>query len=281
MKRLTQKDLLQMLTYRRPADSRTEEEFIARYIDAVHADMYQDQFGNRILRTDGGQGKVMIACHTDTVHHWAGRQKIQVVGGIASLPAHTSSNCLGADDTAGVYAALRMIQAGVKATFIFHRQEEIGGCGSQWLADRYPEWLKQFDICLSLDRRGTQDIITHQFGTRTASDLFAWELADALDMLHKPAIGIFTDSANYAHLIPECSNVSVGYRWEHTKAETLNLGYLEALIERLCKVDWQALAVTVDRHAWEEEVLSAVSFEFEEEVLEHWTERDREWSRRI
>lgn len=245
MNRLTQMDLLQMLTYRRPAWCRTELEFIHKYIDSIPG-MYEDHFGNRILRTDGGSGKVMIACHTDTVHKWMGRQKVEVVDGIARLPGKTISNCLGADDTAGVYAALRMIEAGVRATFIFHRAEEIGGQGSQWLADKYPEWIETFDICLSLDRWGTTDIITHQFGSRTASDIFAWDLADALGMEHAPAEGVFTDSANYAHLIPECSNVSIGYRNEHTQLEELDLAYLEEVITRLCGVDWASLTIARD-----------------------------------
>lgn len=286
---MKQKDLLKMLTYRRPANSSSEAEFIKRYIDRVPG-MYADQFGNRILRTDGGEGKVMIACHTDTVHRFGGRQKIEVSNSYARLPVKSMylSNCLGADDTAGVYAALRMIEAGVKATFIFHRAEEIGGRGSQWLADHYPKWIKSFGICLSLDRRGTKDIITHQFGARTASELFAWELADRLGMEHMPAEGIFTDSANYSHLIPECSNVSVGYQNEHTVLETLDLGYLEEVTERLCTVDWQALASTCAEFDREEEEGLEVDWEeeqeeeeYQEDVLEFYTERDRQWCRRI
>jgi len=153
-----------------------------------------------------------------------------------------------------------MIQAGVGCTFVFHRAEEIGGRGSQWLADTYPEWLKTFDVCLSLDRRGTGDIITSQYGGRTASDRFAASLSDALGMDHKPTAGIFTDSANYAHLIPECSNVSVGYANEHTPQESLDLAYLERLIERLIAVDWKGLEVSrlaVDEGDW-------TSFDLEE-----------------
>jgi hypothetical protein len=282
MSRLNQKDLLRMLTYRRPAGSKTELEFIKRYIDCV-PEMYSDQFGNRILRTDGGEGKIMIACHTDTVHRLAGRQKIEALKGIARLPLKSmrDSNCLGADDTAGIYAALRMIEAGVKATFVFHRQEEIGGRGSQWLADHYPKWIESFDVCLSLDRRGTTDIIVEQFGCRTASDLFAWDLADALNMEHSPAVGIFTDSANYSHLIPECSNVSIGYQSEHTVLETLDLGYLESVIERLCAVDWSALAVTRDIAEDAEDEFADLledEIDFREEVSEFWSERDREWA---
>jgi hypothetical protein len=238
---LQDSDLLKMLSYKRPAWSKTEDAFIRKYIDTAHPEIFEDKYGNRILYRENS--KVIIACHTDTVHRDEGMQNVRLHKRIAQLPKRSTSNCLGADDTAGVYAALRMIEAGVQATFIFHRAEEIGGCGSSWLAKNYPEWLQKFDICLSLDRRGTTDIITSQAGGKCASNTFASSLAAALDMGHKATAGIFTDSANYTHLIRECSNISVGYQLEHTSNETLDLDYLELLIQRLIVIDWTALTV--------------------------------------
>ena len=242
-----------MLRYRRPAQSKTESKFIRKYLDSIPG-MTEDNYGNRFLACPGS--KVMISCHTDTVHRLPGMQRITVDKGIASLdPKELTSNCLGADDTAGIYTALRMIEAGVRATFIFHRDEEIGGKGSSWLADKYPEWIESFDICLALDRRGTQDIITSQWTGDCASSEFAASLGDALDMGHMEADGIFTDSANYAHLIPECSNISIGYQFEHTVKETLDLDYLDRVIESLIKVDWTALDVVRDPELdnWQDE----------------------------
>jgi acetylornithine deacetylase/succinyl-diaminopimelate desuccinylase-like protein len=200
--------------------------------------MVKDDYGNRILSCK--DSRIMISTHTDTVHFTEGKQSVQVHNGIART---ARSNCLGADDTAGIYAALRMIDLGVKATFVFHRDEEIGGLGSKWLARKYPEWLQEFDVCLALDRRGTSDIVTHQLFSRCASDLFAFSLTDQLDLGHQLTEGTYTDSVNYAHLIPECSNISVGYQNEHTPEEYLDIAYLEEFIERLVKVDWDELIV--------------------------------------
>ena len=231
-----------MLEYRRPARSKTEQEFIARYIDAIPG-VYSDQYGNRILAS--ADSKVLISCHTDSVHHMDGKQRINISkAGIVSLARRErTSNCLGADDCAGVYAALRMIEAGVKASFVFHRDEEIGGKGSAWLARQYPEWLAKFNICLALDRRGTQDVIVDQNWGKCASDEFARGLANELGMGHSKADGIFTDSANYVDLIPECSNLSVGYQNEHSKRETLDLEYLDRVIDKLIAVDWDNIPV--------------------------------------
>lgn len=237
--------LYELLAYRRPADSKTERKFITRYLDTIPG-MTADAYGNRIHVCPGA--KTMISVHTDTVHRQAGMQRLKWVYNTITLhPFEKVSTCLGADDTAGIYAALRMIDAGVKATFVFHRGEEIGGKGSTWLAKNHREWVGTFNHCVALDRRGTQDIITHQGFGRCCSDEFAKELASALDMDHAPSEhGIFTDSANYVGIIPECTNVSAGYQHEHTIQESLDTAYLEKLIDALIAVKWDSLGV----HAW-------------------------------
>lgn len=235
--------LKQMLSYRRPAWSKTEEAFIKSFIDPIPG-VYSDGFGNRLLVHPSS--KVIISCHTDTVHNLEGMQVVAQEDEWLSLPNKTRSNCLGADDTAGVFAALQMIKAGVPATYIFHRAEEIGGRGSRWLAERHGDWLSGYDICLALDRRGTSDIITSQSVGDTASDEFAESLANELAMGHSANWGTFTDSANYSKFIPECSNLSIGYENEHSRAECLNVEYLEQVIDALIKVNWDALTIARD-----------------------------------
>ena len=237
------KRLREMLEYRRPARSQTEAEFIARYIDTIPG-VYSDAYGNRLLVNPGA--KVMISCHTDSVHRMDGIQRVSVADGVVKLSrTEMLSNCLGADDAAGVYAAIRMIEAGVTSvSYVFHRDEESGGRGSAWLAKNYPAWVAGFDICLALDRRGTQDVIVSQHYGKCASSEFAAGLGAALGMGHKAADGIFTDSASYVDLIAECSNLSIGYYDEHSTRERLDTGYLEQVIEALIATEWGKVAVT-------------------------------------
>jgi hypothetical protein len=47
--------------------------------------------------------------------------------------------------------------------------------------------------------------------------------------------GSFTDTANYVRLIPECTNVSVGYDHEHGPSEVLDVVHLVALRGALVK----------------------------------------------
>ena len=230
--------LLDILERKRSSRSKSEKRFVRQVIDTVPG-MQRDGFGNRWIRV--GDSETMIACHTDTVHKTGGKQKLAAWRG-ELIPLSNNAECLGADDGAGVYTALKMIEAKVPALYVFHRQEEIGGNGSQWIADSNPEFLKGIKRCISLDRRGSTDIITHQFMGRTASDEFAVALAELLGMGHKPSDkGLFTDSANYVALIPECTNLAIGYNNEHSSLESLDVDYLDRLIDRLCKVDLESL----------------------------------------
>jgi hypothetical protein len=228
-------DLLQMLTYMRPAGSPAEAEFIKRFVAPIAA---PDAFGN-YWRVIGKGSPVMWSCHTDTVHKIEGKQSIEYGDGFVTTPI---GSCLGADCAAGVWLMSRMIRAGVPGTYVFHREEEIGGMGSEYVAKETPERLDGLKYALAFDRKGTTDIITHQYVGRCASDEFANSLARCLGMGHLPDDGgTFTDTANYADIIPECTNLSVGYGKAHSASEYLDVVYLTELLKRILKADFSAL----------------------------------------
>jgi hypothetical protein len=241
--------LREMLTYRRPAGSRTEREFIRRYI--VPTGARADAFGNYHL-TVGQGSRVAWMCHTDTVHRTDGRQEVQVVKGIATVkhPRRArgrARQCLGADDTTGVWLMLEMIAAGVPGLYLFHYGEEQGCIGSSAIVAHTPEVVAGVDYAVSLDRRGYDSVITHQLGCRTASDVFAWSLIGALglDMAPDPT-GVFTDSEVYAGIIPECTNLSVGYARQHSERESQDMVFALDLRDVLVSFDESALIVDRD-----------------------------------
>ena len=243
---MKEKLLLDMLTYRRPSGSKSERRWIHKFVDTVPG-MTRDSFGNRYVVV-GDNPTTMVSCHTDTVHGTGGRQKIKRSPGVVSLNrsgAHlvkdNKRDCLGADDGAGVFVALEMIHAKVPALYVFHRAEETGGKGSDYISTKTPELVEGIARCIAFDRRGQHDIITDQMYGRCCSDQFAECFGELLDMGHSPASGTFTDSANYTDLIGECTNVSVGYELEHSPNETVDLYYLEELIDRLTQVDFGSL----------------------------------------
>lgn len=248
--------LLDMLSYRRPAGSATENEFRSRFIMPLGA--IADDYGNLhvwLPNADGTPSRMLWSCHTDTVHRGDGRQTLNYdpVTGVIKLSKRSKkngSNCLGADDTAGCFILCSMIRAKVPGHYIFHYGEESGGIGSSELVKYEPGLLENAEIAIALDRRGTGDIITSQFGWNTASEAFAKSLGDELGrvdsgLTYKSAFGIYTDTAEYVFDVAECSNLSVGYYDEHRSSERLESRHTLRLLAALCKIDHNAL--TVDR----------------------------------
>lgn len=232
--------LFYMLQTMRPAGSKTEDDFIRQWIQPLGTET--DGYGNEIIRI--GDSPVMFSSHTDTVHSLDGYQKIKHKAGWISLANDEKrASCLGADCTAGVWIMREMILAGKSGLYVFHREEEIGGHGSQWIAENAPELLDGIQACIALDRKGVDSIITHQYGGRCASDAFANSMAKQFKGYKGDDSGSFTDSANYTHLVPECSNLSVGYENAHTKDERLAYFHLLELRDMLLRFDFRKVAI--------------------------------------
>lgn len=233
----------EMLEYRRPAGSKTERKFIKRFLRPLGVE--SDGYGNVYKRV--GDAPVAWCCHTDTVHSQGGLQRVTWDNeGLYFLKNPKESSCLGADDTAGVWLMINMIMAERPGLYIFHRSEERGGQGSLFIA-KDGALLDGIKIAIALDRRGTTDVITHQAGGRCCSKEFAESLAGAIGMKYKPsANGIFTDTANYTEIVPECTNLSVGYNGEHSSTEMLDGKHLKALLDRMLELDVSSLVVKRD-----------------------------------
>jgi hypothetical protein len=238
------KKIIDMHTYKRPHGSDSEKAWIDRYIMPFKPDT--DGYGNLII--DRG-GPIMFSCHTDSVHHEGGRQKLRLSSeGVLSL-RDKADKCLGADDAAGAWIMLEMIKAGIPGWYVFHRDEESGGRGSSWIADMERDFVSRFDACIAFDRAGYESVISHQSWGRSASDKFCDALARKLNMVPDDT-GVFTDSASYMDQIPECTNISVGYHNQHGPIETLDIPFLISLREGVLAVDWEALPIARDPFAF-------------------------------
>ena len=243
---------LDMLRTKRPGRSQTENEFIDKYLFPIGC--RSDKYGNMHI-TVGDAPDILWSSHTDTVHTIDGEQLIEIEGDYVRLAKphgskrkrrHYASNCLGADCTTGVWLMIEMIKAKVPGRYIFHADEESGGRGSSWIAENAPTFLTNIKAAIAFDRYGTSEVITHQYGTRMASDAFATSLASQLPNGLKPSEdGIFTDTANYPDHIGECTNIAVGYYGHHTSKERQDLKYLLEL--RDCLVKFDASKLTISR----------------------------------
>lgn len=235
-------DLQEMLTYRRPHRSRSERKFINRFVRPVveRAGGWEDGFGNLICEV-GHDTRMMYACHTDTVDIRSGRKRVFLTDS-GHFVTDSTEECLGADDTTGVWIMLNLIESGKAGLYIFHRAEELGCLGSAWISANSRDLLEPVEWCLSLDRKGYGSIVTHQMGYRTASEQFSASLASEMALgMHSDTGGSYTDSIEYVDLVAECTNISVGYHHCHSSRETQHYGYALAILKALDGVDYDAL----------------------------------------
>jgi hypothetical protein len=257
------KSLLTILSTKRPAFGNGEA-WVAKTFLKDAAPFMDPKTGDAlayVVVTDPNS-RVMFSSHLDSVDHEDGKKEIIYDKNLELVYLKDGQRCcLGADDGAGVWLMLEMIKAGVKGTFLFHTGEEVGGVGSSGMAKHYRDFLKGFDKAIAFDRKGREDVITHQGGVRSASDAFALALASSLGMEHKPSDGgTFTDTSNYKQIIAECTNVAIGYNDCHGPEETLEVDYLLELRQACIKVDWEALPVDRDpskvENMWDSRFLS-------------------------
>lgn len=250
--------LVAMLQYKRPHGSKNERKWINRFI-RPSADWQADDYGNLHVVIGDAAPRVMFCAHTDTVHRTAGKQSVAIKGDWLQLATREpKKECLGADDGVGVWLLLQMIAAGVPGLYVMFRNEERGRIGSEHMLATSPHVFDGIEIAVAFDRRGQTEVITEQMCGRCASDEFAQAVADALDLGQHPSDrGVYTDTATFADVIPECTNIAAGYESEHSASERVHLPYLFALRDAVIAADWNSLPVVRDPAADRERAASA------------------------
>jgi hypothetical protein len=227
--------------------------------------MQKDEWGNYFYKV--GESRSIFAAHLDTVS----KEYVTVThlfdGNLIKTDGRTT---LGADDKAGITVLLWMIQNNVPGLYYFFIGEEVGCIGSGKAAksmdfshiNPVPKsgfYKGNYDRIISFDRRDVGSVITFQSSSRCCSDDFADALCRELNQTHKMSYkkdtgGVYTDSAEFTHLVPECTNVSVGYYKEHTTNESQDIIHLTNLAEACVKVDWEKLPTKRDpkTHEWKD-----------------------------
>lgn len=210
---------------------------------------------------DNTASTTLFSCHVDTIDSegpldpaglakWKKRVSYDPYMGIISLDKDSIGMSLGADDGAGVWLMLKMLEAKVPGTYVFHRGEEVGGLGSREILKDQPEWLAGFEAAIAFDRAGYSDVIVEQGGIVCASDKFGQALANRLNEhgfdYSLSRRGTFTDTKVYRGKIAECVNLSVGYHNQHGRQEDLDYAHLVAMKDALIKIDWDSLPVDRD-----------------------------------
>jgi hypothetical protein len=244
------KTLARALSMMRPHDSEGTRRLTDWLEQRAPADarIKRDKAGNLHVDTRlNASNRTLFVAHVDTVHRKEGPNKIK------QTPTYWYADgaALGADDGAGVAMLMHLMHAGIPAYYIFTQGEECGGIGATHLAKHDAKLLAEFDRAIAFDRKGIDSVITHQGRGRCCSDAFADALSAALNeddtLMYLPDnTGVYTDTAEFIEVIPECTNISVGYYSEHSDKESLDIIHLQALAERVAKIDWDCLPTDRD-----------------------------------
>lgn len=187
------------------------------------------------------QGKYKKIISTDDYIYTAGDIPILLVAHMDTVfptpPTHIyydpeqsvmwSPNGLGADDRAGVFAILKILQAGLRPCLLFSTDEELGCVGiDKFLAD-YPKCINKIRYVIQLDRRGSRDCVFYDCDNNAFK-----KYVEGFGF--RTALGSFSD---ISVLCPEwgCAgvNLSVGYYDEHQYIETLHTNELYDTIDRV------------------------------------------------
>lgn len=189
-----------------------------------------DSYGNLLAEKKCGNGNgatVLLSAHMDTVKGvLADRKLIITEDGIIM----SNKGALGADDRAGIAIILTVLRNLNKLNFngtikvAFSREEEIGCVGASKID---PNWYKDVDLAIVVDRRGNRDIVVGCCGMAFCSDSVGYFMEDVAKLVDMPdwkcVEGGISDAIVFAEHGINSINLSAGYMNEHTANEYVSL----------------------------------------------------------
>ena len=144
-----------------------------------------------------------------------------------------SPDGLGADDRAGVFLILKILQTvscRKKPTIIFTTDEEYGGIGASKIVEDMPKCPWKLKYIIQLDRRGEKDCVFYDDANE--------EFNDYVEKFgFKSNWGSFSD---ISFICPAWKvsgvNLSVGYEDEHQEIETLHATHTYKTLDRVLEM---------------------------------------------
>ena len=141
----------------------------------------------------------------------------------------------GFDDRAGIYAIIELVLRGHRPHIIFTDLEEAGGIGAEDLITKYMKCpFKDCRFLIQLDRANEKDAVYYncaneEFETYIESFGFVTDW------------GTFSDISYIAPVWKiAAANLSVGYEMEHTQCEILHTDWLDATIDKVEEILYNA-----------------------------------------
>lgn len=137
---------------------------------------------------------------------------------------------LGADDRAGIFCILKILQVGLRPTVIFTTDEEIGADGAEAFTKTFNKPLSPINYVVQLDRRGANDCVFYDCDNESF-------------VQYVESFGFAESWGSFSDISVICPvwgiagvNLSVGYENEHNLVETLNTTHMLQTIAKVKKM---------------------------------------------
>ena len=172
---------------------------------------YEPSWGKNFLIAEGDIPILLIA-HLDTVH----KKKPREIYYDKENEVIWSPQGLGADDRAGVFAIIKILQSGLRPHILFTTGEETGGFGAFEVSNVYQDQpFIDLKYMIELDRQGWDDCVFYDCYNKEFIDY-----VESFGFTLQP--GLFTDISIIAPSWKVAAvNLSIGYIDEHTICERL------------------------------------------------------------
>lgn len=189
---------------------------------------YKNITVNPAYITAEGDIPIALAAHMDTVFDEKTRNDLNVLYD-RQKNIMIAPDGLGADDRAGIFSIIKILQKGLKPHVIFCTDEEIGCIGSSKLAEEKCPF-KDLRYIIQLDRRGANDCVFYECDNEKFEE-------------YVEKFGFVTEWGSYTDICELCPawgmagvNLSVGYLNEHCTYETLHVGHMLDTVDKVANM---------------------------------------------
>ena len=220
-----------------------QQELADSIVETYKPTMYSR--GQYIIYKYNNKPKPMLCVHLDTINTLGKEPTINPITDfeydstldILGLSSTSKLRCLGGDDRAGVWIALKVLKwmqdnNDYKYDIGFFYDEEVGCIGSSAYQLAFTD--DNITCYIGLDRKssnGLAEVATYGFDNEKLINKF-------ISMGYTEHMGSVTDASNLSGEVA-CVNLSVGYEYEHTKKEILHISCMYQTYVDVIGMDWR------------------------------------------
>ena len=229
--------LKQLLTVSSPSRrEQTMVEFLAEHVRQRGVErcgeLVTDPFNNVLIRKGQPGAVPVVAAHLDSVQTVGPVKIVQQAGRLFGVDAQGERTGMGADDKAGVFVCLELLERFANITVVLFAGEEVGGVGAQ---NAPAEWFKDAGYLIEFDCPG-RGLVSYTSGSERLFANAGEFIKTAAPVMRQHGLTHwqhhpFSDVMQLRRRFPiSCLNLSCGYYQWHQPDEFVVIEEVEAAV---------------------------------------------------